>query len=161
MTKINWLRTLAILYTHTKFEESPSRILACSAFTRKSLRTRRTRTRTRTRRTRTRNDRKSIVSRELRSGDTTKCGYYLCLRCVLSLCSCILNMERIGQVLAEIWPWTHFQCRPPSGHNYNYMATDRCHLLAIFYYKSIKYKENRLSFEVCRALTRYSSNFWF
>ena len=33
----------------------------------------------------------------------TKCAYYLCLRCVLSLYSCILNMETIGQVLAEIW----------------------------------------------------------
>ena len=34
----------------------------------------------------------------------TKCGYSLCLTCILSLCSCILNMESIGQVLAEIWP---------------------------------------------------------
>ena len=66
-TKIDRLRALAILYPHTKFEGNQLRIAPCRALTRKSLRTR----------TRTHDDRKSIVSRELRSGDTITHIYHI------------------------------------------------------------------------------------
>ena len=52
-TKIVWARGLPIPNVRAKYQNNRTKIAACRAFTRKSLRTRRTR----------RNDRKSIVSR--------------------------------------------------------------------------------------------------
>ena len=64
-TKNDWRLRFTIMHLHAKFEDDPRRTAAGRALTRKSLRQTR-----RTRRRRRRDEAKSIVSHELRSGDT-------------------------------------------------------------------------------------------
>ena len=86
---------------------------------------------------------------------STKGHQFLCLSCILSLCSSVSNMKAFGQVVQDIWPKKHFSLSAPGGHNCNYMSPkiNRCRQFAI-HQKYIKYEENRLWTVACRALTR-------